>query len=34
MKVGSNLKALRKRKKLSQEDVAQALTMHRSTYSG
>jgi transcriptional regulator with XRE-family HTH domain len=34
MKVGSNLKALRKRKKLSQEDVATALSMHRSTYSG
>lgn len=34
MKVGSNLKALRKRKKLSQEDVASALSMHRSTYSG
>ena len=34
MNVGSNLKALRKRKKLSQEDVATALSMHRSTYSG
>ncbi len=34
MKVGSNLKALRKRKKFSQEDVATALNMHRSTYSG
>jgi len=34
MKVGSNLKALRKRKKMSQEDVANALSMHRSTYSG
>ena len=34
MKVGSNLKALRKRKSLSQEEVAQALGMNRSTYSG
>jgi len=32
--VGKNLKALRKRKKLSQEEVAQALGMNRSTYSG
>jgi len=34
MNIGTNLKALRKRKKLSQEEVATALNMHRSTYSG
>lgn len=34
MNIGSNLKALRKRKKLSQEEVAKTLQMFRSTYSG
>ena len=34
MTIGSNLKALRKRKKLSQEEVAKALNLFRSTYSG
>ena len=34
MTIGSNLKALRKRKKLSQEEVAKALSLFRSTYSG
>lgn len=32
--VGNNLKLLRKKKKLSQEEVATALGLHRSTYSG
>ena len=34
MTIGSNLKSLRKRKKLSQEEVAKALNLYRSTYSG
>jgi len=34
MSVGNNLKLLRKRKGLSQEEVAQTLGMNRSTYSG
>jgi len=34
MSVGNNLKQLRKRKGLSQEEVAQTLGMNRSTYSG
>jgi len=34
MKVGQNLKSIRKRKGLSQGDVAQALGFIRSTYSG
>lgn len=34
MTIGSNLKALRKRKKLSQEEVAKSLNLFRSTYSG
>jgi transcriptional regulator with XRE-family HTH domain len=34
MTIGSNLKSLRKRKKLSQEEVAKALNLFRSTYSG
>ncbi|MFY7667575.1 MAG: XRE family transcriptional regulator [Crocinitomicaceae bacterium] len=34
MFISKNLKALRKRLKKSQEEVAQELNMHRSTYSG
>ena len=34
MQIGNNLKLLRKRKKQSQEEVAQALSLTRSTYSG
>ncbi|MBL1279295.1 MAG: helix-turn-helix transcriptional regulator [Fluviicola sp.] len=34
MEVGGNLKLLRKRKKLSQEEVAQELGLTRSSYSG
>ncbi len=34
MKIGDNLKLLRKRKKMSQEDVAKALNLTRSSYSG
>ncbi|HLU87237.1 MAG TPA: helix-turn-helix domain-containing protein [Taishania sp.] len=34
MSIGNNLKLLRKRKKLSQEEVSSALGMTRSTYSG
>jgi transcriptional regulator with XRE-family HTH domain len=34
MNIGSNLKAIRKRKKLSQEDVSKTLHLFRSTYSG
>ena len=34
MEVGANLKLLRKRKKLSQEEVANNLSLTRSSYSG
>ena len=34
MNVGKNLKALRKYKSMSQDQIAQALSMNRSTYSG
>lgn len=34
MQIGNNLKLLRKRKKMSQEEVANALNLTRSTYSG
>ena len=34
MNVGKNLKALRKFKEMSQDQIAQALLMNRSTYSG
>lgn len=34
MNIGSNLKIVRKRKKMSQEEVASALGLTRSTYSG
>ena len=34
MNIGANLKALRKRKKISQEEVAKSLSLFRSTYSG
>ena len=34
MIVGKNLKALRKYKGMSQDQIAQALSMNRSTYSG
>ena len=34
MNIGKNLKALRKYKGMSQEEIAQALSMNRSTYSG
>ena len=34
MNIGKNLKALRKRKKISQEEVAKCLNLFRSTYSG
>ena len=34
MEIGNNLKLLRKRKKLSQEDVAKSLNLTRSSYSG
>ncbi|HNS43450.1 MAG TPA: helix-turn-helix transcriptional regulator, partial [Taishania sp.] len=34
MSIGNNLKLLRKRKKLSQEEIANALGLTRSSYSG
>ena len=34
MNTGKNLKSLRKQKGMSQEEIAQALSMNRSTYSG
>ena len=34
MNTGKNLKSLRKHKGMSQEEIAQALSMNRSTYSG
>ncbi len=34
MGIGNNLKLLRKRKKMSQEDVAKSLSLTRSSYSG
>ncbi len=34
MEIGNNLKLLRKRRKMSQEDVAKSLSLTRSSYSG